>query len=927
MIGKMIRTKEGTMMKRLSLLILLCSLIIVMSCQQEVSVESNDVVELPAEPPPPQYEEKGVITLSGSDAGSTYTARVYPYESVVLATGADYGAITDSGKLLAVAVAKSEGGSVKLPLLTPDDNVFTESGIFIVVITKVGVEGVGTEKYGSVMFMMGCCAVTWGQMHDAPVEDDEPEKPDYGISLDVPAVYVFPTEREGYGEQIPISVGVINTGKQPTGVLTVSVSTADDGSSSPFLLSTKLLAGIEPLGKTSFIVAVRAGLTAGIYAGVCQVIGGDGITAAFAVNFRVSTLPVYTVTFDTAGGNPPGGTQMVVEGETASAPSALDLFGHTFAGWYTEPNGKGKEWLFNVDVVTKDITLYAKWEAASYIVRFYAEGGGVASPSEVNVVHGGKVTRPEVVNTGYIASGWWTAPVGGEEWDFERGVTSDLRLYVRWTQTHYLVVFETYSRNTAASIHIAGDSLIPRPEDPANVGWGFAGWYTEPNGGGRAWDFNNDRATKSLTLHAKWVAAHTVSFDTSYGDGEPKTFALKVNDGNRSPIPTAPSKTGLTFSGWWEDPVNGARAFDFTAPITRSIALYAKWEAALTYDSKGGLAVAPSIVREGLTVQKPADPTKTGLTFDGWYDPNVKFDFTAPLYYDKTVTARWMAEVTFELRNESEDPTLSKSVVEGGKIDIIIPVRTGYTFVDWYTEENGVSDIWDFDTDTVTKHTTLYAKWEPITFNIRAYTSIFETEETYKGEKIERTVTYGDSNVTAALTEIKNLSLADKDLKRFRGWYQDIFFNTPVVFESYISTSFTSDVTFYSKWVPIYEIKINTRNTGGPAGTDGHIVQTLWIAEGDSIDWDSLDTSVWKFPTVFSAIEGFYVDRGNEKWTFNYQTYTQRITGHKVRRSMELYAKYVVSDFITPSPHSIRYLKDMTGYTACAIGIHCDCQD
>lgn len=42
----------------------------------------------------------------------------------------------------------------------------------------------------------------------------------------------------------------------------------------------------------------------------------------------------------------------------------------------------------------------------------------------------------------------------------------------------------------------------------------------------------------------------------------------------------------------------------------------------VTFDSQGGTAVAAQVVEEDSLVKKPADPTKTGVDFAGWYKEN-----------------------------------------------------------------------------------------------------------------------------------------------------------------------------------------------------------------------------------------------------------------------------------------------------------------
>ena len=81
----------------------------------------------------------------------------------------------------------------------------------------------------------------------------------------------------------------------------------------------------------------------------------------------------YKVTLDTNGGsfvNPP----TILDNGKIPLPDTPTRNHYTFMGWYTTPDCiEGTKWDFNSDVVTSDITLYAKWTSeASY--HHYIDG-------------------------------------------------------------------------------------------------------------------------------------------------------------------------------------------------------------------------------------------------------------------------------------------------------------------------------------------------------------------------------------------------------------------------------------------------------------------------------------------------------------------------------------------------------------------------
>ena len=84
----------------------------------------------------------------------------------------------------------------------------------------------------------------------------------------------------------------------------------------------------------------------------------------FAIKGNGERLKRYTVTFDANGkGVEAPASQRVKQGHLAIEPSAkLMCAGFTFAGWYKDA-ACTQAWDFAKDVVTADVTLYAKWSA------------------------------------------------------------------------------------------------------------------------------------------------------------------------------------------------------------------------------------------------------------------------------------------------------------------------------------------------------------------------------------------------------------------------------------------------------------------------------------------------------------------------------------------------------------------------------------
>ena len=75
--------------------------------------------------------------------------------------------------------------------------------------------------------------------------------------------------------------------------------------------------------------------------------------------FALKAAPGYTVTFDTRGGSTVP-SAMTAQNKTMVAPANPERAGFAFAGWYKDA-ACTQAWDFAKDVVTADMTLYAKW--------------------------------------------------------------------------------------------------------------------------------------------------------------------------------------------------------------------------------------------------------------------------------------------------------------------------------------------------------------------------------------------------------------------------------------------------------------------------------------------------------------------------------------------------------------------------------------
>ncbi|MCD8364604.1 MAG: InlB B-repeat-containing protein [Clostridiales bacterium] len=188
-----------------------------------------------------------------------------------------------------------------------------------------------------------------------------------------------------------------------------------------------------------------------------------------------------------------------------------------------------------------------------------------------------------------------------------------------------------------------------------------------------------------------------------------------------------PARDNYTFTGWYEDTALQTSAEKVT--LDQETWVYAGWlesepvtmDYTLTFDTDGGSAIGSVTRTEGTVIDLSTyTPTKTGYTFDGWYeDSTLQTKVTSvTLDQDKTVYAGWTKNTVyhnlyFNTNGGSEISTLRRA--EGTVINLsaYMPTRDGYTFTGWYAEHSLKHKV---NSVTLDASLTVYAGWEEITY-------------------------------------------------------------------------------------------------------------------------------------------------------------------------------------------------------------------
>ena len=377
----------------------------------------------------------------------------------------------------------------------------------------------------------------------------------------------------------------------------------------------------------------------------------------------------YSVNFDSNGGSAVA-SQSVKYGSKASRPTDPTRAGHTFQGWYTSRDG-GARYDFN-QTVTGDVTLYAHWSVNSYTLAFDGNGGK-ASESSRTVQYGSQYgSLPTATRTGHTFQGWYTARSGGSQVSSSTTMeAANTTVYAHWTVNTYTVSFDSNGGSAVASQSVRYGSKATQPANPTRAGHTFQGWYTARSGGSK-YDFGT-AVTGDVTLYAHWsVNSYTLTFDGN--GGKPSEASRTVAYGGQyGSLPTA-TRTGYAFQGWYTARDGGTKVSPSTTMGAADTTLYARWSVnsyTVSFDSDGGSNVPAQKVRYGSKASRPADPTRAGHTFQGWYtsrDGGSKYDFGTAVTGDVTLHAHWAKEPAAlrRLSGATRYDTMERIVGAGG---------------------------------------------------------------------------------------------------------------------------------------------------------------------------------------------------------------------------------------------------------------------
>ena len=458
---------------------------------------------------------------------------------------------------------------------------------------------------------------------------------------------------------------------------------------------------------------------------------------------------------------------------------------------------------------------------------------------------------------GYRFDGWYTAPNGGNKYDFNTPLTNNVTVYAHWVGNGYTVRFAGNGATGGdtpdqAFQYNIGQNL--RRNGFVRDGYTFTGWKRADNQqayGDGQWVTNlTTQPNGIVTMVAQWSAneAHIrynpnpPAGKTTGGQGTPNW------DGHTGDTPTIGQNgwtiDGYTFAGWATSPDGSGARYAPGARWTANgtLTLYAQWtpgQASLTYDGNGATG-GKTDPQNGVTDQRvnvrQNGFTRDGYVFTGWNtQPDGRGQAWAPnavwtLHGTGVLYARWRGNQQ-RLNYHGNGNTGGNTESQDGRTGDVLDTRAngftrdGYEFVEWNTRADGTGDHYGKGTNGVAKWTMLpagndlYAIWQANPASIQ-----------YRDD-------WGATGSTPDTTGVtgQDVTIAGNGFTRpgytFTGWARDRRTN-PSLQPGGRYTLTPGTTTLWAQWKadPAHLIyNSNSGSTSQTRRTDGVVDQTLTV--------------------------------------------------------------------------------------------------
>ena len=430
--------------------------------------------------------------------------------------------------------------------------------------------------------------------------------------------------------------------------------------------------------------------------------GNDAVS--FLMPYAPLTLTLtadklYTVTMDTAGGDPIRPIQYTVESEAFQLPTPVRT-GYIFLGWTGEGITEPQKAMEIPQGSTGDRTYTANWQVIEYTIITLLEGGNAGSSEVYFYTVEQTVTLPTPTRTGYTFLGWTGEGITTPQPNvtIPKGSTGDKTYIENWKLTEYNITMDLNGGSGQEKVvYTMTDEDFELPT-PTRNGYEFVGWTGERITTPQTSVKIPTGSTGNKAYTANWkVIEYTITLDTN---GGPAVSPIKYTVEDSVTLPYL-LRTGYEFVGWTLD---GSGMIPATPLIiyygtTGNLRYKAEWRLAeytITMDLDGGSGqekVVYTITDEEFELPTP---TRNGYEFVGWTGerittPQTSVKIPKGSTGNKAYTANWKV-IRYTITLVTNGGAVIASIrytVEDSVTLPIPPDRPGYEFSGWVLDGSG----------------------------------------------------------------------------------------------------------------------------------------------------------------------------------------------------------------------------------------------
>ena len=430
--------------------------------------------------------------------------------------------------------------------------------------------------------------------------------------------------------------------------------------------------------------------------------GNDAVS--FLMPYAPLTLTLtadklYTVTMDTAGGDPIRPIQYTVESEAFQLPTPVRT-GYIFLGWTGEGITEPQKIIEIPQGSTGDRTYTANWQVIEYTIITLLEGGNAGTSEVYFYTVEQTVTLPTPTRTGYTFLGWTGEGITTPQPNvtIPKGSTGDKTYIENWELTEYNITMDLSGGSGQEKVvYTMTDEDFELPT-PTRHGYEFVGWTGEGITTPQTSVKIPKGSTGNKAYTANWKAIeYTITLDTN---GGPVVSPIKytVEDSFTLPYPLRP---GYEFVGWTLDGSGMIPAMPLIIyhGTTGDLRYKAEWRLAeytITMDLNGGSGQEKMVYTMTDEEFELQTPTRNGYEFVGWTGerittPQTSVKIPKGSTGNKAYTANWKV-IRYTITLVTNGGAVIASIrytVEDSVTLPIPPDRPGYEFSGWVLDGSG----------------------------------------------------------------------------------------------------------------------------------------------------------------------------------------------------------------------------------------------